>query len=146
MSGITIKIVRRIVDGHLMYDLEGNLKPIPCGSMVEIKIRDYFKGRTGHKIPREGFFFRIIDRENFPQLHAAYYHERYHSLMKTDAKKVPDREIKFIDLLPTDKLYHSVKSDEKGGMEGLVKEYKEIVKIINSLDDEEDILLIQLQT
>ena len=66
MSGITIKLTRRVLDGHLMYDLEGNLKPIPCGSMVETKIKDYFKGKTGERIPREGFFFRIIEDSTFP--------------------------------------------------------------------------------
>ena len=60
MSGITIKLTRRILDGHLMYDVEGNLKPIPCGSMVETKIKDYFKGKTGERIPREGFFSELL--------------------------------------------------------------------------------------
>ena len=46
MSGITIKLTRRVLDGHLMYDLEGNLKPIPCGSMVETKVSEMSSRRT----------------------------------------------------------------------------------------------------
>ena len=60
MSGITIKLTRKILDGHLMYDIEGNLKPIPCGSMVETKIKDYFKGKTGERIPREGSILELL--------------------------------------------------------------------------------------
>lgn len=146
MAGITIKIVRRVQDGHLMYDLEGNLKPIPCGSMVELKIKDYFKGKTGAKIPREGHFFRIIDRENYPQLHAAFYLERYGSTQRTGSFQVPGREINFIDLLPTDILFHSIKNEDKGGIDGVIKEYNDILKIIKSVQDEEDILLVQLST
>lgn len=144
MSGITIKLTRKILDGHLMYDIEGNLKPIPCGSMVETKIKDYFKGKTGERIPREGFYFRIIDRENNPQLHASYYREKYGVESIAKNTQSPGREIKFIDLQPTDRLFYAIKNEDKGGIEGLVKEYKDIQKIISSIDDEEEILMIQL--
>lgn len=144
MAGITIKLTRRILDGHLMYDLDGNLKPIPCGSMVETKIKDYFKGKTGERIPREGFFFRIIDRENHPQLHAVYYREQYGVESIASNIQSPGREIKFIDLQPTDRLFYAIKNEDKGGVDGLVEEYKDIQKIIASVDDEEEILMIQL--
>ena len=56
----------------------------------------------------------------------------------------PGREIKFIDLQPTDRLFYAIKNEDKGGIDGLVEEYKDIQKIITSIEDEEEILMIQL--
>jgi len=142
--GISVTLTRIVRDGHLSYRLQGDFNCIPVGNLVEKRIRDFFLRITTPANSTEGNFFRLIDRDQHCSLHVKIYNQLYSGAKGSFDEDAPGRDIKFIDLMSPDVLFSNLKSTDKGGPEGMQKEFKEIQKIIESVKDSEEILAVEL--
>ncbi|MBT3786539.1 hypothetical protein HOF92_16310 [bacterium] len=141
---ISIKVTRNIHNGHLTYTLDGNFSPLPCGNLVESRVREFFRKITKPANESEGNFFRIIERETHGTLHVSIFNQLYPARKDRSNTESTSRDIKFIDLRPTSVLYNNLTSDEGGGLAEMQKEYRELWGILNSVEDGEDTILVEL--
>lgn len=143
--GVSIQITRTVKDGHLTYKFEGNFHPIACGNLVESGIRDYFRKYSGTRTTAEGQFFRLIDRETLPMDHASLYQEQFIDSKGQVKKGAPSRDVKFLALKTNDQLYHALRDAERGP-EAMKEEYQRIKEIMASIEDNEDMVLVELES
>lgn len=141
---INLKVTRTVRDGHLSYSLEGNFEPLPCGNLVEARIRAYFKKITEPPTDSDGNFFRLIDRENHGTEHLQVYNRLYPPAKDGTRPSGITRDIKFVDLRPTSVLYNNLNRENADGIEDMCKEYREICEILESVEDGEETILIEL--
>jgi hypothetical protein len=141
---ITVTLTRIVRDGHLSYRLQGDFSCIPVGNLVEKRIRDFFLRITTPANSTEGNFFRLVDRDQHCSLHVKLYNQTYSSAKAGIRKDAPGRDIKFIDLMSPDVLFSNLKSPEKNGHKGMQQEFIEIQKIIQSVENSEETLSVEL--
>lgn len=143
--GISIQITRTVKEGHLTYKLEGNFRPIACGNLVESGIRDYFRKHSGTRRTSEGQFFRLIDREESPMDHASLYQEQFIDAKGQVKRGAPSRDVKFLAMKTCDQVYHALRDQERGP-ESMKEEYRRIKEIMSSIEDNEDMVLVELES
>ena len=141
---ISIRVTRTVRDGHRTYSLDGNFTPLPCGNLVEGRIREYFRKITEPPTESDGNFFRLIDRETHCSLHVSIFNRVYPPKKDGSRQNGVTRDIKFIDLRPTSVLYNHLMEKNPDGLDSMRKEYREIWAILSSFEDEEDSILVEL--
>lgn len=141
---INLKVTRTVRDGHLSYSLVSNFNPLPCGNLVECRVREYFKKITQPPTESDGNFFRLIDRESHGTQHLQVFNRLYPPAKDGTRPNGVTRDIKFIDLRPTAVLFNNLNSNDFDGIAQMRKEYQEICEILASVEDGEDTILVEL--